>query len=314
MLLIQSQLLSLLNRVLNQTALLRKGGVQAVYQCSFCHHYKKKLEINLSTQEYHCWVCNTAGKSIRSLFKRLQVEQSYYQELYKILPPDKSYRKPQNETESVEEFHTLPQEFIPLSISTKSSFEYGNALYYLKSRGITKCDIVRYNIGYCERGAYQRRIIIPSYDKNGKLNFFTSRIYYETEGISKYKNPPWNRDIIGFELFINWKLPITLVESVFNAITIKRNAIPLFGKILSPTLKERLIENGVSRVNVCLDKDAKKDSLLICEKLLSMEIDPYFVELTKKDPNEIGFEKMNELISNAKMVDFSFIINKKLNF
>jgi hypothetical protein len=47
----------------------------------------------------------------------------------------------------------------------------------LKSRGITKNDIEKYNIGYCETGRYAKMIIIPSYDENGQLNYFTGRSF-----------------------------------------------------------------------------------------------------------------------------------------
>lgn len=302
------KLQSLLDKVLNQTSRIRKGN-EAVYHCVFCHHYKKKLEINLDTQEWHCWVCNAAGKSIRSLFRKLGVNRTYYAELYKIVGSPKYTKTDQTIQQQV---LALPDGFVPLSRPIKS-LEFGNAISYLRSRGVTRDDILRYNIGYAEQGEFRQRIIIPSYDKDGNLNFFSSRVYYDNDVI-KYKNPPWSKDIVGFELFINWDEDVTLTESVFNAITIRKNVIPLFGKTISSLLIERMIENGVSRVNVCLDKDAEKESVELCEKLISLDIDLYFVELTKKDPNEIGFEKMNELISVSNLVDFSFIIKKKMNF
>ena len=80
----ESQLFSLLDKVLKQTAFIRKGE-EAVYHCPFCSHRKKKLEINVRTQEWHCWICNNAGKSIRSLFYKLKVREQYFEELYKIV-------------------------------------------------------------------------------------------------------------------------------------------------------------------------------------------------------------------------------------
>ena len=310
--LLQSQLITLLDKVLGQSAYLRnvQKGTEAVYYCPFCHHPKKKLEINTSTQSWHCWTCNAAGKSIRSLFRKLKVNRVYYSELYKIVGKPEFVKNQQFFGERQQE-STLPEEFLPLSKPSKS-MEFGNAISYLRSRGVTRDDILRYNIGYAEQGEFRQRIIIPSYDKDGNLNFFSSRVYYDNDAI-KYKNPPWSKDIVGFELFVNWDEPITIVESAYNAITIRRNVIPLFGKIIPPILKERIIENGVNRINVCLDKDAEQESLKLCEYLLSIETEPYFVELTKKDPNEIGFEKMNNLISNSILVDFSFLIKKKMS-
>ena len=104
------------------------------------------------------------------------------------------------------------------------------------NRGIRPADIVKYNIGYCEGGEYSNRIIIPSYDSEGVLNYFVSRAIYD--GPMKYKNPKVSKDVIGFDLFINWKEPIVLCEGVFDAITIRRNAIPLFGKTIQKIRKQ----------------------------------------------------------------------------
>jgi DNA primase len=302
-----SHLQCLLDRVLNQTSRLRKGH-EAVYYCVFCHHHKRKLEINLETQNWQCWVCHTAGQSIRSLFKRLRVNSAHFSELTKIV--GEFQFRPRASDEEKQQILSLPNEFISLRNSSKS-MEYGNAVSYLRSRGVTKCDILRYNIGYCEQGEYKKRVVIPSYDRDGNLNFFSARAYYDSP--MKYKLPPWSKDIVGFELFINWNEPITLVESQFNAITIRNNSIPLFGKTMSNKLKESLVKYGVSRVNVCLDKDAEKDAINMCDYLLNLGIDDvYFVELTKKDPNEIGFLGMVNLINNAKKIDFQSIIRKKL--
>jgi DNA primase len=52
-----------------------KGNEQA-HHCPFCHHHKKKLQINLESQYWHCWVCDSKGRSIQSLLKRLNVDKS----------------------------------------------------------------------------------------------------------------------------------------------------------------------------------------------------------------------------------------------
>ena len=304
----ESQLFSLLDKALNQTAHIRKGE-EAVYFCPFCTHYKKKLEVNVRTQEWHCWICNSCGKSIKSLFYKLKANESLFDELYKIIGREwvrneKQEDRPQN--------LSLPSEFIPLW-NKSSFFGYGHAMSYLEDRHITMDDIIRYNIGYCEYGIYRQRVVVPSYDKDGNLNFFAARSYLEGNTY-KYMLPPWSKDIIGFELFINWLEPITIVESPFNAITIRNNTIPLFGKTLSNSLIMAIIENKVKKINVCLDNDAEEDSIKVCEKLINLGIDTYFVKLTKKDPNEIGFEKMVELIENAEKMDFSSIIRKKMEY
>lgn len=315
----EAQLNLLLNKVLNQTGKSRKEGSELVYFCPFCNHPKRKLEISISENRndfgyFHCWTCNVSGKSFKSLFYKLKAKELYFDELYKIIG---EYYNKQNyfDKNNKEKLITLslPEEFISLCKPTKS-FAYGHAMSYLiNERGVLMDDIIRYDIGYCEEGQYKQRIIIPSYDKNGNLNFFSARSYYEGNNSYKYILSPWSKDIIGFELFINWSEPVTITEAQLNAITIRNNAIPLFGKILSKSLMLAMVENKVKRVNVCLDTDAENDSIKVCEKLLNLGINTYFVKLEGgKDPNEIGFEKMCKLIDNSQKVDFYSLMKRKV--
>ena len=95
-----------------------------------------------------------------------------------------------------------------------------HAYAYLKRRGVTQEDMIKYHMGYCENGEYKNMVIIPSYDAIGNLNYFTARSF-EKEPFRKYKNPSVSRDIVPFEMFINWSSPLVLCEGPFDAIAIK---------------------------------------------------------------------------------------------
>lgn len=174
-------------------------------------------------------------------------------------------------------------------------------------------DIIRYNIGFCSKGKYEHRIVIPSYDRDGNINFFSARSYHEGE-FYKYMLAPWPKDVIGFELFINWDEPITLVEGAFDALAVKNNVIPLFGTTLLSSLKVGIVTNKVKRINIVLDNDALKQAIKIFDKIKKIrEIDIHLVKLEEKDPSVLGFEGINNLIDNSKSYDFSDIIKTKLN-
>ncbi len=178
--------------------------------------------------------------------------------------------------------------------------EAKHALKFLKKRGITQNDIIKYNIGFCKEGKYEYRVIIPSYDSLGKLNYFIARDYKEPS-LRKYKNPPASaKDVIGWELYINWDAPIILVEGIFDALTIKRNVIPLFGKVLHDKLMKKLVESSVNRIYIALDADARKDALKQAEQLMSYGKEVYLVEMEGKDANEIGFEQFLNTIEQTK--------------
>ena len=192
-----------------------------------------------------------------------------------------------------------------------NEIEYRHAFKYLKSRNITKYDIIRYNIGYSTEGELKNRVIVPSYDNNGNLNFYTARSFFDTNNL-KYVSCSASKDIIGFELFINFDEPITLVEGPFDAITVKNNCIPLFGKTLSKKLKIKLLESDVPIVNILLDNDALKDSIKICEFLVKNGIETKLVLMDGKDPNVMGFEKTWQLIDSCDILDFEKLFKLKL--
>ena len=182
---------------------------------------------------------------------------------------------------------------------------------YLTNRGITKEDIIKYNIGYCESGKYNNCIVIPSYDKDGILNYFTARSFDKNSSI-KYKNPDVSRDIIPFELFINWNIPITLCEGPFDALAIKRNVIPLLGKNIQTALRKKLVESKVEKIYIALDKDAIKQALSFCEELINEGKEVYLVDMQDKDPGEMGFENFTNLIQRTIPLTFSSLFEKKL--
>jgi DNA primase len=311
---VNSKLIQLIESVLGKGKITNKGNI--AHSCPFCHSSRKKLEVQTVINDkgenpWHCWVCNKSGKKLSTLFKALNVSRDKVSELYKILNTLPKYNASTNSAYTASTTALdLPKEYIPL-FKHSDSTEYKNAIHYLRAkRKITLSEIVKYNIGYCEVGEYAKKIIIPSYDDTGKLNYFVGRAYYDVD--FKHKNPDVSKDCVGFELFINWSLPLVLVEGSFDAIAVRRNAIPLFGKTISENLRKKIIENKVTQLYICLDKDAQKQALEHAEYFMNNGVQVYFVDLHEKDPAEIGFEKMCSLIKETKPLTFEKFIEYKL--
>tara|TARA_R110000796_G_scaffold28982_3_gene78873 strand:- start:559 stop:1134 length:576 start_codon:yes stop_codon:yes gene_type:complete len=186
-----------------------------------------------------------------------------------------------------------------------------HALSYLKNRGVTTEDMIKYHMGYCEEGEYRNMIIIPSYDYNGQLNYFTARSF-EKEPYRKYKNPAVSRDIIPFEMFINWSSPLVLCEGPFDAIAIKRNAIPLLGKNIQTNLMKKIVSSKVKKIYIALDSDAIKSALKFCEKFMDEGKEVHLLEMNDKDPSEMGFELFTKLIQKSTPLTLSGLLSKKL--
>jgi hypothetical protein len=204
---------------------------------------------------------------------------------------------------------SLPTDFIPMT-DISNSIEYKNALRYLLKRNITKYDMLRYNIGYCERGEFSQRIIVPSYSKEGKLDFFVGRSYYDAS--LKYNNSVASKDFVGFGSFIDFNQEITLVEGVFDAFSVRYNCIPLFGKTLSKSLKTELLSNKTPSVNVLLDSDAVRESIRIIEFLLRNNIKTRFINIGEKDPSVLGFDNTWKTIRSSEFMDFEKLVSMKL--
>jgi DNA primase len=286
-----------------------KGDEQAHY-CPFCHHHKKKLQINLQSQKWHCWVCDSKGKRIQSLLRRLHVDSHKLKKIYEIYGDDYVVYSNNTEDEKVE--LRLPNEFRSLLEEPKGI----NPLFrkvkeYARKRNISEGDIKRYNIGYCDSGHYANRIIIPSYDRDNRLNYFIARSVFDEEKF-KYKNPPVSKNVIMFENQINWDEPITLVEGVFDAMAVKRNAIPLLGKFVPKTLNDTIYKKEVKGINILLDEDAQEQALHYTVQYQNQGITTKNIKPTDKDASDMGFSEVNSKLKESKETEFSDIISQKL--
>ena len=285
-----------------------KNKKDHAFHCPICNHKKPKLIVNIFTGQYNCWTCHpaTKGKTPVSLFKKLGVEKQRMIEMKGYFKGDRTKIE---DTETTRVF--LPKEFISMTENDKS-LEYRRATVYLKNRGINEYDVRKYNIGYCKEGRYRNRVIVPSYDKNGQVNYFIARSF-EKEPYQKYDAPSVNKtEIIGLEYHINWTVPIILCEGIFDAIAIKRNVVPLFGKSITKALMLKLVESQVKTVYLALDKDALKEALTYSEQLINLGKEVYLIELQGKDPSDLGFTSMTELLQKAKPLTFGELMLRRM--
>ena len=290
------------------------SGNNIAFFSPFVSHYKPKLEIDINTTSngenpWHCWISDKKGRTIVSLFKQLNLSKDKFDQLTRIIDIAK-YR---TTTDTAKQTITLqlPEDYKPLWIS-KNTPDYKNAIFYLKNRGVTIFDILKYRIGYCESGQYSGKIIIPSYDEDGQLNYFVSRAFYKND-TQKHKNPNVSKDIIGFDMMINWSEPIVLCEGAFDAIAVKRNAIPLFGKIIQPALQKKIIEKRVKDIYICLDSDAIKNALNIAEKFMSEGLNVHLIEINESDASELGFLTINKIIEETPELTLNRLMELRMS-
>tara|TARA_B100001057_G_scaffold479875_1_gene552047 strand:+ start:1001 stop:1894 length:894 start_codon:yes stop_codon:yes gene_type:complete len=282
------------------------------YHCPFCNHHKPKLEVNLTENRegknpWHCWACDARGTTIYNLFKQLKTDVSKFTELKSLVKTSKSIKETQVVSSVV-----LPTEYISLNNVDTSDIMARHALAYLKNRHVSKYDIIKYNIGYCKEGLYKNMIILPTYDKDGNINYYTARSF-EKEPYVKYRNPSASRDVIPNEHLINWNVPVILCEGLFDAMAIKRNAIPLLGKNIQSSLMKKIVTSVVDKIYIALDRDAIKQALKFCERLMAEGKEVYLVDLQDKDPSEMGFKNFTKLIQKTVPLTYYNLMEHKLS-
>ena len=96
------------------------------FHCPFCHHHKKKLNINLENQKWHCWVCNAKGRALFHLLKRVNASKSQISEILTLIGDLKFNIADGKQNESL----ALPKEFKPLWEESADT----NTVYNFSSR------------------------------------------------------------------------------------------------------------------------------------------------------------------------------------
>lgn len=320
---VNQQIVKLIESVLGRGIKLKKTG-EYKFSCPAhkeTHGFKLQIQLDDSMpkyQSYHCWVCSFRGLKLTSLFNKVNTSIEIINQLRSLLgitsvkEINSSNFLSKNIDDEQFQLIQLPEQFIPLWTDEHLwSPEYKHAKIYLRKRGITDIDILRYRIGYCEDGLFKNMVIIPSYDKSGNLNFYTGRAYYDNI-YRKHRKPNISDNIIGFDLFINWKMPVILVEGVFDAISIKNNSIPLFGKHISEKLKLKLLQSDVPKIIFALDDDALNEGMKYAKEFMGYGKEVCVADLSGKDPSELGFERMQKILNNVHQFSTGDFLKQKI--
>jgi len=267
----ESLVVDILENIFGEPRNHNHGRGQISFDCPVCSHEikgldkgdgKGNLEVNYDQHVFKCWACaethNTKGH-LGYLIDRFGGKKD--REYYELVRPD-DYERAEKEYKKLK----LPEEYQRFSDVHPAHMKRREAFNYLKKRGITEEIIEKYDIGYAEKGEYAGRIIVPSYDLEGELNYFVARSWYPREKF-KYKNPQAPKELLIFnESRIDWNEDIYLVEGVFDGFFVP-NSIPLLGKFVSDLLWETLYDKSQGRIIICLDGDAWLDAVRIYEKL-----------------------------------------------
>lgn len=258
--------LDLLKDLLDKPKKVYESKHQYGYDCPNCRDIKgldkgdnkANLEINLNKFVYHCWSCGISG----ALGHLIDVYGTKKQKkIYDLIRPKEST----SQGKPIQEQIKLPEGYTKFKDSNPRFIPYIEAYSYLKNRGVTDEMIEKYQIGFTVTGDFAYRIIIPSFDSQGKLNYFIARSWVPRK--IKYKNPSVPKDLIIFnENIIDWNKDIYLVEGAFDGLFLD-NSIPILGKSMSNLLLDSLYNKANSNIIICLDGDAWTDAMKVYHTL-----------------------------------------------
>jgi len=223
------------------------------------------FNINVHTGKCYCHGCNLSFKNFNEFKKYINKEEETALSINDL-------KDVESEVTKKLDVVNLPDEYIPC---------YYNGVWkipeYLHERKIRKRTIKKFKIGFCVKGYYKDRIIMPI--KCGELFAFTSRIMDdEYRGEDKYKHAYRSRIK---DMFLNYDNiehdEINLVEGPFDLFRLFQfgfdNTLCSFkgrNKLSSYALNLLLMKN-VKKINILYDADAVE----IAEKL-SIQLKAFF--------------------------------------
>ena len=285
---------------------LSSDGTNIAVVCPACrklkNSFKKKLSIKADDDRYHCWVCNIKGKNLIPLLKKFATQDKLNEYLQKILKSKISLDLTIDTVEN--EKIQLPNDFVPIVMLNNKLARVKRAVNYLSSRGITERDLWYFRFGLSNYTIHKTRVIMPSFNAEGDINYFTSRSYDMSETKLRYINAKISKlDIIFNEINIDWSKPLTLVEGPFDLIKCNDNATCLLGSTLSQNsrLFKQIVKN---KTDVILSLDAgeyhKTNKIAKLLNRYGIETWTVDVKLYGSDPGSLTKQQFAECINKKR--------------
>lgn len=314
-------------------------SLQLEYPCPRCiEKYgnseirKANLSVSLTKQRMNCWRCSSEGEDVHgSILKLIRMFGSegiamQYREIIKSIRESELYKLHYSDSDFNIDASTIekdelkfPESFKFLKEGDKKAW---GALKYLSQRGIGWDIINKHKIGYTtfekenKKGSF--RVVIPSYDKFGELNYWVGRDFLpDVKKRIKYDNPKVDKsELIFGEELLSWDADINIVEGPFDHIVVP-NSVPLLGKALNQRFKLywELVEKANANINIFLDGDAKSTMVEIYKLLNHGRLYDkirYIPVNEDDDPSSIyqkwGRKGIMAHINNATKIDEVYLI------
>jgi DNA primase len=282
--------------------------------CPICNknNGKLKLAVRVLDDLCHCWVCSWSSKSLLPII--IKYFKNYSDE-YRGITKNNIVLEDLNVTDK--EILSLPKDFKMLSLMSKSEKEnYKRVFYYLKKRNIDDEDLWRFKLGISEETRFNNRIVIPSFDINGDLNYYTARSIFPSSVMKYLTCGRSKNDIIFNEIYIDFEKAIKICEGPFDMFKLGSNTTCLQGSELSEESKlfHDILLNKTNII-LCLDNDAKLKTQIIAKKFFEYDINVKILDIGQNhDPGEMSKNQIEEMIeTNCNEYNWKEFMKSKLD-
>jgi len=291
----------------------------------------KKFGVNVSLNRTNCFSCGYNEKPL-DIIMRLEGINTL-SEVYNFLNAFEGTDYLESPVEFLKEAPgNLPESYKLIIIG--KSLMANLARSYLKNRGYRIIKLAMLGVGYCTRGRYEGRIIIPYY-RAGELVYINARQFIDLGG-AKHKNPELEEYGIGKSMVI-YNVDCLyiynscyLVESATNALSLGERAFSIGGKMISKYQLSEILRSPCKTIIIILDPDAeweaidlalslvdhKKIKLVLLPKILKSGTNKYMDvnDWGKYDkPKLISWIRKTELISRRELISLRLDVERPLH-
>lgn len=270
---------------------------------------KKKFCIRLDDDRAHCWVCGLKGHLSKIL--RLHVGRDAVIKFGGVMAANYAHddRKENLPPRLPADFRLLGPFLGRVGVPYVNPF-----IKYLYSRGISDRDIWHFKFGFSNEPSWRNRVIMPSFDRNGNLNWITGRTILD--GIRpKYLDHDGDKNIIFNEINLDWTHDLTIVEGPFDMVKCDQNSVPLMGSEFSE--KSRLFAMIVAHntpVILGLDADVRRKTAKFAKLMCQFDIDVRILPLGEhKDVGEMTRDEFIKAKAEATQWDWNALMNDKID-
>ena len=277
---------------------------------------KKGFNVNLLTGKWYCYSCQKGGTA-QTFMRLLQikdyeptVDYDQLETLEEMLRDEVKSLRPT--------WLNYPEGFSFITGKEDGILGKGASRYLIEERNLTLRQILEYRIGYCYKGYYRGRVIIPTLDDSGQVLYFVARSFLKGVKVP-YLNPSNEIATGKTEVLFNYQNACTLsqivvCEGVFDAMAVGQNGVAVFGKTISSQQANLLVTANPKEIIVALDGEAYQEALDIGKVLDSYGLPVRVAHLPgEEDPASLTRMELSRCLLEAKPMNVRNVLESKLS-